>query len=298
MQTYQLRRILSLAIALACGILALVLLNKYLMQRENQVEARVKQILAQVQPAKPQVMGIVLLANKDIPSQVPITPTDLAIKEIPAEYIQPQAVTNLEEVIGRISSVPITAGEQILKNKLLAPGKIGKSLSEITPEGKRAVNVSADDSSGIVNLIQPGDYVDVLVLISLPGGAQAGTEKATPQLIPLFQGVKVLAVGGEFTAIEKAAKEAKATSGVSKTVTLAFTPEEAALFTFAQEQGKIKLSLRSAQDTKKETVKPADWDTLMQYLYSDKEPGREGKPPVVEIYRGTNKEVVPLTEKK
>lgn len=307
MQTYRARKLLALIIVLACGALVLLLLSAYLKQRENQFKEELNKILRQNQPAMPPEMMLVLLASRDILPQFPIAPDDLSVKQIPAEYVQPQAVTSLNEVIGQISTVPIASGEQILKNKLLPPVKIGKSLSEITPEGKRAVNVSLDDSSGIVNLIQPGDYVDVLVLITAPGAAAVwpSAEKPSPRLVPLFQGVKVLAAGGEFVttdAGQTATKgEVRGASLAERTVTLALTPQESSLFTFAQEQGKIKLSLRSAQDTKKEAIKPEDWDSLLKYLYSDKEPdeeGEEGRPSVVEIYRGLKKETLAVSEKE
>ncbi len=306
MQIQHIQKRLPLIIALACGIWAILLLNSYIKRRETEIWERIKQAQRQAQPAKPpSQMAIVLVAGKDIPPRVPITSADLLIKEIPVEYIQPGVVSSLDEVIGQIASAHIAAGEQILKTKLLPPGKIGKSLSEITPAGKRAVNVSVDNMASIANLIRPGDYVDVLALIALPQTtAQATSAKSSePRLISLFQNVEVLAVGGEFVApseISSTAKkeQTKAISAGSGTVTLALSPQEAALFSFVQEHGKIKLTLRSSEDTQKEAIKPADWDTLFQYLYPAKEGGTQASRPVVEVYRGLNKEIVPLTEKE
>ncbi|MFH1269548.1 MAG: Flp pilus assembly protein CpaB [Candidatus Omnitrophota bacterium] len=302
MQIQVVRKRLPLIIALACGVWAILLLNSYLGRRESEIWEKIKQSQGQAQPSRPQAqMGIALVAAKSIAPQVPITPADLLIKEIPAEYIQPGAVASLDEVIGQIASSPIAAGEQILKTKLLPPGKIGKSLSEITPAGKRAVSTSVDNMSSIANLLRPGDYVDVLVLITLPEiTSQLGAKTSEPRLISLFQNVEVLAVGGEFVApLESSGvrkEQIKAPSAPSGTVTLALNPQEAVLLSFVQEHGKIKLALRSAEDNKKETVKPADWDALLQYLYPAKD-GSVGGRPVVEIYRGLNKEVVPLSEK-
>jgi len=299
MQIQHIQKRLPLIIAIACGIWAILLLNSYLKRRESEIWERIKQAQGQAQPAQPPAqMAVVLVAGKDIPAQVPITPGDLLIKEIPVEYIQPGAVTSLDEVMGQIASLPIATGEQILKSKLLPPGKIGKSLSEITPPGKRAVNVSVDNMASIANLIQPGDYVDVLALITMPETA-GGAKSSEPRLISLFQNVEVLAVGGEFTPASEAAKkeQAKATSATAG-VTFALSPQEAVLLSFVQEHGKIKLALRSSDDTQKEAIKPADWDTLFQYLYPSKEgSGQPGQRPVVEVYRGLNKELVPLTEK-
>lgn len=303
MQIQHIQKRLPLIIALACGIWAILLLNAYLKRRENEIWERIKQAQRQAQPARPPVqMGIALVAGKDIAPQVPITPADLLIKEIPVEYIQPGAVSSLDDVIGQIANTRIAAGEQILKTKLLPPGKIGKSLSEITPTGKRAVSVSVDNLASIANLIRPGDYVDVLALIALPDTRiQPGAKSQDPRLITLFQGVEVLAVGGQFVVhpegSEAEKKEQAKTSAASGTVTLALSPQEAVLLSFVQEHGKIKLSLRSSQDTQKEAVKPADWDTLFQYLYPSKEGADRGERPTVEIYRGLNKDIVPLTEK-
>ena len=306
MQIQHIQKRFPLIIALACGIWAILLLNSYIKRRETDIWEKIKQAQRQAQPTKPpSQMGIILVAGKDIPPQVPITPTDLLIKEIPVEYIQPGAVSSLDEVIGQIASAPIAAGEQILKTKLLPPGKIGKSLSEITPVGKRAVNVSVDNMASIANLIRPGDYVDVLALIAMPGSATQATsaQSSTPRLISLFQNVEVLAVGGEFVApseISSTAKkeQTKAISAGSGTVTLALSPQEAALLSFVQEHGKIKLTLRSSEDTQKEAIKPADWDTLFQYLYPAKDGSVQGSRPMVEVYRGLSKEIVPLTEKE
>jgi len=302
MQIQHIQKRLPLIIALVCGIWAILLLNSYLKRRETEIWEKIKQVQQQAQPTRPaSQMGIVLVAQKDIPPQIPITPTDLLIKEMPVEYIQPGTVNSLDEVIGQIASIPIAAGEQILKTKLLPPGKIGKSLSEITPAGKRAVNVFADNMASIANLIRPGDYVDVLALIAIPEtAAQPSQKTSTPSLISLFQNVEVLAVGGEFITERqtKNKEQEKATSASSGTVTIALTPQEAVLLSFVQEHGKIKLALRSSEDTQKETIKPADWDTLFQYLYPGKEASPEGKRPVVEVYRGLNKEIVPLTEKE
>jgi pilus assembly protein CpaB len=296
MQIQDLQKKLPLIIAIACGILAIALLNIYLKQRESEIFEKIKQIPQQARPAQPQQqIAIALVAQTDIPAQVPITPGDVAIKEIPAEYLQPGAVTSLEEVIGQITAVEIAAGEQIIKTKLTPSVKIGKTLAEITPEGKRAIPVAVDNIADIAGLIKPGDYVDVFALISPPPGrGQTPPKASSPNLVSLFQDIKILTVGTEFGQTP----QTRATSApAAKVVTLALSPQEAVLLSFVQEHGKIKLALRSSEDTKKEFIKPVDWDTLFEYLYPSREDGAEGSGPMVEIYRGLQKEVVPLSQK-
>lgn len=210
----QVRKIIFLALAISFGILATAMffMSAYLAQERNKIFEKIKEYQAEAKHAKPAVMGVVLVASKDIPLQIPITPSDLSIKEMPVEYIHPRAVTSLDEAIGQISSVPISAGEQLLKNKLMPPGTTSKNSAEITPEEKKAANVLADDNSGVVNLIQP-------------------------QVLP-------------------------------------------------------------SKDAKTEQVNPPGGNALPEYLSADKGPNSEDEHPVVEIYRGANKEVVPLSEKK
>jgi len=293
----ELRRKFPLIIAVVCGIAAIILLNLYLRKREVEIWDRMKQQEQKVLATKPKVtMGVVLVAKKDIPEQTPITAGDLAFKQVPLEYIQPGAVTSFEQVMGQIASGPIAAEEQILSSKLLPPGNVGKTLSEITPEGKRAITVTVDNISNIAGLLKPGDYVDIFALIALPKRSiSQAKEELDPRLISLFQGVQVLAMGNDLFASKSKTKENS--SAIAPTVTFALTPQEAALLSFVQEHGKIKLALRSSQDTKVEPpVAPADWDTLLNYLSTSQgeKAGLEGQP-VVEIYRGVQKEVVPLS---
>ena len=297
----KLREKFPLIIAVTCGILAILLLNIYLRRREAEIWERMKQAQQKIQPAAaPEQIGVVLLAKSDIPPQTPITPEDLLIKEIPVKYIQPGAVTSLAEVIGQISSMPIVAGEQILRTKLLPPGKIGKALSEITPKGKRAVTVTVDNISSIAGLLTPGDYVDVSALLSPPSGSKwSEAEETASRLVLLFQGVEVLAVGSEVVAPSPdslGAGRAKKISTGEGTVTLAVDPQEAILLSFVQEHGKIKLALRASEDVQTESIKPVNWDSLFEYLYPSRRLDLRGEQPVVEIYRGLKREVIPLSE--
>ncbi len=291
----ELKKRIPLAIAVVSGAIAILLLNIYLRKREVEIWTRMKQEEEAAAAAKPKItMGVVIIAQKDIPAQTPITAEDLTFKQLPTEYIQPGAVTALEQVIGQISSSPISAEEQILGIKLIPAGNIGKSLAEMTPEGKRAITVAVENMANIASLLKPGDYVDIFAFIALPNTGDAKSkEKPTSRLISLFQNVQVLAIGNE--TVSSTGKEKNKSGGTApQTVTFALTPQEGALLAFVQENGKIKLSLRSAQDANVDQVAPADWDTLLNHLST--QPGGDGiGGPVVEIYRGLQKEVVPLS---
>jgi Flp pilus assembly protein CpaB len=85
-------------------------------------------------------------------------------------------------------------------------------------------------------------------------------------------------------------------------MTLALTPQEANIIAFVQEQGKIRLVLRSPADAVIEKdVKPISWETLFRLLRQD-ESGKDIKTDdfapkdTIEIYRGMKRDVIPLTE--
>jgi len=295
MQIQQIRKRLPIVIAVACGILAIALMRVYLRQKEVEIAERLQQL--QPPPQKPVAppqpkMGVVLVAKKEIPVQTPITASDIEIREIPVDYIQPGAVTSLDKVIGQISTGPIAAGEQMLPIKLQPAGNIGKSISELTPDGKRAVTITVDNISTIAGLLRPGNYVDVFALISPPANKNTRVSPVAGQLVPIGQCIQVLAVGSEVI-FSPGKQPGSAGAG---TVTLALTPQEAILYAFVQEHGKFKLILRSGEDTKVEIIKPADWDTLLEYA----NPSFEKIEPssAVEIYRGLEKELIPIYEKK
>ena len=297
---------LPLIIAVAAGILAIFLLNIYLQSREAEILAKAKQVAQQVQPQAPiEETAIVLIAQRDIPPQVPITGDDIVVKEIPVQYIQPQVVTNIGEVVGQIAAAPISQGEQILKTKLLPPHKVVKSLSEITPKGKRAITIVVDNVATVAGFLKPGDYVDVFAFAKPPKGTawlEDDKKADKPILLPIFQGVEVLAVGKQFSGasipIEGAPAPAQPKTG-DNTVTLALKPQEAILLSFINKHGDVRLALRSSEDVEPEPIRPEDWDTLFSYIF----PSRGPQPAIieqkefegVEIYLGPQKKVIPLS---
>jgi len=94
-------------------------------------------------------------------------------------------------------------------------------------------------------------------------------------------------------------------SSPGQLLTLALAPQEVNLIAFVQEQGKIRLTLRSPADSQVQQSVPTTWDTLFKYIMPSKETvtTKAGSKEVqvkqevidyVEIYRGLNKEKIAL----
>lgn len=297
------------------AMMAVFMTKAYIDQERQKALNDAKKKIANMQANIPKSQVQVLVASKDIPKGSVISEGSIEVSVIPEQYRQPQAVSSVERILGMITVVQMEKGEQVTLTKL-AQAKQAGGLAEGTPIGKRAVTVSMDTISALAGMIKPGDYVDVMAMVPIP--VQTADFKQATQIavMPLFQNVLVLAVGKEIGAPSKSAgssgrysqEETKKDSGSAPLITLALGPQEANLIAFVQEQGKIRLTLRSPADSRIESTQPASWDTLFRYIMPQQE--STSKPEIkelpkemttateyIDIYRGLNKEKIPLSKK-
>jgi len=279
------------------ALIALLMIKVYLDQQRQAADALAAQKFKKMQANQ----SSILVAKTDIPKGTAVEPDDLVAEIIPNPYVAPQAVTSLDRISGMVTIAPISKGEQLTLSKLSYAKDAGGGLAEVTPAGKRAITVSISNIAGLAGMIKAGDYVDVIALV--PQAVQTTDGKQANQLavLPLFQNILVLAVDKETRASPKEdlryRKEAK--QETVPLITLALTPQEASLIAFVQEQGSIRLTMRSPQDSKVEpAAPPVGWDTLLQYVYPQRANQEEQHEPsdYVEIYRGLNKEKVLLSK--
>lgn len=283
------KKYLPLIIAAALGLLATFLINIYIQQQTE--EARQRTIAGQKN------LTTVVVAKQDISAGVAITENMLKEETVSKDVLQPRAATSIDRVLNKITLAPISKREQILLNKLTVSGQ-EISLSTKVPRGKRAITIPVDNISSVGGMIRPGDHVDVMGMVPIPAMTAEGKQVTQMTTMPLFQDVLVLAVGQEFTAVPVASGEKKAEKVLSPVITLALLPQEANLIAFVQDQGKVRLVLRSPEDTQVQPPMPASWDTLFRTVMPQafqQQPSEAPKPKkTVEIYRGLNKEVKSL----
>ena len=120
---------------------------------------------------------------------------------MPSAFAQPRAMTKPEDVQGRVATVPIAAGSQILAT-MLGDESEGALAYEV-PSGQRAVAIGAADVMGVGGLVRPGNRVDILGTfefgrptgISQNGIITYADERTETRL--MMQDVRVLAVDKE-----------------------------------------------------------------------------------------------------
>lgn len=284
------------------GIAAIVMGKIYMDQK---VAARTQDV---TERAKMEIANqtAVLVAKQDIPQGAVIDSGMLDTSIIPNKFVQPQAVSSLDRIAGMVAVAPISKGEQVSLSKLTKERRVdtGGGLAGATPSGKRAISITADNIASLSGMVNPGDYVDVLAIIQVPMQGQDGRVASQVAIIPLFQNVLVLAVGQNIGAVAAPGgryAEAPPPAAGGGLITLALGPQEANLVAFVQEQGKMRLLMRSPADAKVEPLALATWDTLLQYIMpqrqkSEPEEKRADTAEYVEVLRGLNKEKVPLSK--
>lgn len=277
------KKYLPIIISVAAALVAVVLINVYIQQQAEEAK--------KLEALKQKSIITVITARQDIPAGTTVKISMVKEEQVNRAVAQPRVATAVDRVIDRITLAPIAKGEQILLNKLTL-GE-GATFASKIPKGKRAITISVDNLSSVSGMIRPGDHVDMVGLVPVPGMSAEGKATVQTTTLPLFQDVAVLAVGQEYSTV------AGQKTISSNAITVALTPKEANIIAFVQEQqGKIRLILRSPEDTEKQTPAPTSWDmvlrTVMPEAFREK-PAEAPKPrKVVEIYHGQTKEVKSL----
>lgn len=196
-----------------------------------------------------------VVAARDMKEGEVIEESDLKIGYVPQKYLHPMNLKpdEIPLVVGQRLRNPLHKGFPVTWNDL-GTGKGSGALSETLIENERAVSIPVNAVSAVSGLVRPGDHVDILWIYSGPfPDGRGGTFVRT-----ILQNVTVLAVGGS-TSPESA--------GTYSTVTLALSPEEVELITFANYKGELVLSLRNRKDI---SVANRDESVNLETLFGEK----------------------------
>jgi pilus assembly protein CpaB len=184
---------------------------------------------------KPTDMVPVVVAAKDVPPTVALSNNPWKVHMWPQDSALAGKFSRPEELEGRITAIPLSAGEPILESKL-APKGVIPGLVALLPQEKRAMTVKVDEASGVAGFLNPENRVDVVVTVD------KGDFNKDPISKVVLQNLRVLGTGQR---IEKNPGEKPQ---VVPTVTLEVTPTEGERLALAVREGMISLVLRNQQD--------------------------------------------------
>ena len=216
----------ALFIAVVVGVLGFVLLVLYQRRFEQEASGGEKVRL--------------LMAVTRVERGKQITEDAIAVREIPLAYVDERAIRESEKnkILGLKVGTTVKEQQLLLWSDLMTADE-RKDLSSLVLPGYRAVSihVSKDDSS--VQMIRPGDYVDVIGVLGTGGGEAKNA-------VVLLQRVLVLAIGADTNVA--AADERKQTYGNDNLLTLSLTLTEAQVLALAAERGRLAVAVRHPDD--------------------------------------------------
>jgi pilus assembly protein CpaB len=128
----------------------------------------------------PPITEEVLVTTHDIPIQTLLKSEDLTVIEVPVELASPNTLQDIESAVGRITKVPLVSGEILMRHHIADPTNIQTDVAFVIEDDQVLMAFPADDLMSQINILEPGDLVDILVSLDqpvLPG--QVGFTDAT-----------------------------------------------------------------------------------------------------------------------
>jgi pilus assembly protein CpaB len=193
----------------------------------------------------------VQVSAADLPQGLLLRDEDLVWKAMPANKIPPNAIVSgaqdAPDIKGALLRHPIESGAVLTTADVILPGAPGFLAATLKPD-MRAVSVAVDDVSGNAGLIQPGDYVDLLLTQQMDRRTDSPDLAVSSETV--VEHVRVLAVGSEIKRPKINGDVAEAITR-ARTVTLEVTPRMGEVVAVAARLGSLSLALRSfATDTR------------------------------------------------
>ena len=187
----------------------------------------------------------VLVVDQPVPEGTPGEElADLVRTErLPARAAVPGGVTDLAALAGRVATVDLQPGEQLLAARFAAPEDLTVPGTVAPPEGTSEVSVLLEPQRAVGGRLAAGDEIGVYVSMTLENeaGKTVGATHATLHgaLVTQVQGAPAPATDGT---TETASSGSAAPTG-SLLVTMALPARDAELVVFGMEHGTVWLTL-------------------------------------------------------
>lgn len=246
------RRTLILVAAVVVGILASLLIWNYVRGIEDEAFDNAE------------LVPVYLVREPIARSETGLQAEARIVKEnIPRQFKPANSITDPSEIAGLVAVTDLVPNQVVVSDMFVeaSDARARKSFSErlrrIRDQDQVAVTISLDAVRGVNGLIQPGDYVNIMVTqieqldaegnpVGLPEGANAGDYLFGEHARYLYQKVEVLAVDrsavaqtGETAEAAQANAEVATNTGM---ITL-IVPTEAAQYIASIEPNRLYLTL-------------------------------------------------------
>ncbi|MBI5758948.1 MAG: Flp pilus assembly protein CpaB [Planctomycetales bacterium] len=237
----KLKSLVLLAVALGCGLVAMLGVQQVLSGDNGQGEPKLKVLVAKVEIA---------------PGQ-PLDEVVIGVQEWRGGELPPGAITDLSQLEGRMLKTRVFPGDLVLDAKLREKGKGGASVN--IPEGMRVITLPVNMTSSNGGMINPGDRVDFMCTWkeTRPGVGQVSRTKTFLNYIEVFAIDRVREMNDDET------------KSISKPENLSVivTPEQAQILELAKNKGTLQIAMRNQKDKESPAVASVD-----DAIFSDLDP--------------------------
>jgi pilus assembly protein CpaB len=217
-------------------------------------------------------MDHVITAAMDIPLGTKIEQRHLSMIETVSGKAPSGSFHEYPDVIGKVTSSSVLAGEMLLAPRLADSGA-GSALAAVVAANMRAVTVRVDDVVGVAGFLLPGNHVDI---IETEKDNQGNKVKAET----ILSNVKVLAV-------DQTAASDSSQPMVVRAVTLEVTPADAETLLKGKTAGSIQLALRNPLDESDTRTKTAEEPHAPMKVAVIRAAVAKPKVPEITVIRGT-----------
>ena len=214
------------------------------------------------QATPPPTEQSVVTAASDIPLGTVVTEDMFAPRKIPVTSVEANTLGDASQAVGTTTRTNITAGQQVHSTDFQ-----NRAVPISVPAGKRAIPIQVNELTGVLNLLDVGDNVDLI--ISLRGDAFPVVQVLADGSVTVVSGINPLSVKlplllqdvqiiGVLDAPAPAPAEGQAAApgpsarpvitGANKLLVLAVTPAQAEVLAFARTTGTLDAILRPPSD--------------------------------------------------
>lgn len=226
------RNLLLLLVALGLGALAAFGARGYLSEQI----AIERERLAPQQP-----MAQVVVAKRPLVRGDTVSADTMALREMPQAFLPAGVVTpeQFEALVGASLLQPMQAGAPLQRLAIALPE--GGIFSARLRSGVRALTIGVDEVNSLSGMLQPGDRIDLMLSVRLPGAGVPVPQELTRTLM---QDVRVLATGRQVSPDQEERQPGRAYTAI----TIEVSPEQAQQLVVAQRSGKLTAMLRNPGD--------------------------------------------------
>lgn|GEM_PF-2732148 len=218
------------------------------------------------QASAPPTTASVVVAVSDIPLGTVIAQEDLTTlfttKTIPVGAVETGTLLDTSQAVGRTTRAFVAGGAQVHTTDFQ-----NRAIPLTVPAGKRAFPIQINELTGVLNLLDVGDNIDLI--ISLRGDAFPVVQVLTDGSVTVVSGINPLSIKlplllqdiqiigvlespapapAEGQAGAPAASQKPSITGTNKLLVLAVTPQQAEVLLFARTTGTLDAILRPPSD--------------------------------------------------